>query len=78
MQKAPKYFVAPFVRRAGELEPRELVQCADEGTAFKRGKAMMHRTDGLVFFKIETSEDGDVWSEVELLATVGDVPGEAA
>jgi len=39
---------------------------------------MMPRVDGMVFFKIECREDGDIWSEVELLATVGDVPSEAA
>lgn len=38
---------------------------------------MMHRMDGLVFFKIECRADGDIWTEVETLATVGDVPPEA-
>ncbi|WP_292223838.1 hypothetical protein [Brevundimonas sp.] len=37
---------------------------------------MMPRVDGMVFFKIECREDGDIWSEVELLATVGEVPPE--
>lgn len=78
VRKEHTYYVAPFKRRPGSLEPRDLVVCEDEDTAFRRGRAMMERVDGLVFFRIETAEDGDVWSEVELLATVGDVPAEAA
>lgn len=54
-----------------------MLTCASEDAAFKRGKAMMHRMDGLVFFRIECREDGDVWSAVETLAAVGDVPPEA-
>lgn len=76
MKKQPRYCVAPFRRRKGELEPRDIVECLDENTAFRRGKAMMPRVDGMVFFKIECREDGDIWSEVELLATVGEVPPE--
>lgn len=78
MKKDHRYCVAPFRRQNGQLEPRDILECPDETAAFRRGKAMMHRMDGLVFFKIECAEDGDVWSEVELLATVGDVPSEAA
>jgi hypothetical protein len=77
MAKQHTYYVAPFQRRAGRLLAAELIECADEASAFKRGKAMMPRTDGLVFFKIECGGDGDVWSQVDTLATVGDVPPEA-
>lgn len=78
MKKDHRYCVAPFRRQKGQLEPRDIVECEDEDAAFKRGRSMMARVDGLVFFKIECAEDGDIWSEVELLATVGDVPSEAA
>lgn len=81
MRRKPQehtFYVAPFKRRDGSLEPRDLVVCDDEASAFKRGKSMMDRVDGLVFFRIDCRDDGDVWSEVELLATVGDVPSEAA
>jgi len=77
MKKGHRYCVAPFRRQKGQLEPRDIVECDDEDTVFKRGRSMMDRVDGMVFFKIECREDGDVWSEVELLATVGDVPPEA-
>ena len=77
MREPATFIVAPFVRRRGQLQPREWIVCRDEGAAYRRGKAMMARTDGLVFFKIDTSEEGDVWSRVELLASVGDVPPEA-
>lgn len=77
MRKAGTYHVAQFKRRSGELASGELLTFPDEAAAFRQGKAMMGRVDGLVFFKIECGEDGDVWSEVELLATVGDVPPEA-
>lgn len=70
-------YVAQFQRRRGELASGELLTFPDEAAAFRRGKAMMDRVDGLVFFKIECGEDGDVWSAVETLATVGDVPPEA-
>lgn len=72
------YCVAPFNRRDGQLRELEVLAFNNETAAFKRGRAMMRRVDGLVFFKIECGEDGDVWSRVELLATVGDVPEEAA
>lgn len=77
MKKARSFCVAPFKRMNGQLLIQEVIACATEDAAFKRGKAMMHRMDGLVFFKIECREDGDVWTEVETLATVGDVPPEA-
>lgn len=77
MRKDQTYHVAPFKRRRGELAAGELLTFPSEDAAFRRGKAMMGRVDGLVFFKIECAEDGDVWSEVELLATVGEVPPEA-
>lgn len=77
MRKGQTYHVAQFRRRRGELSAGELLTFSDEAAAFRQGKAMMNRVDGLVFFKIECGEDGDVWSEVETLATVGDVPPEA-
>lgn len=73
-----KFCALPFKRRQGELMPCDLVECEDEDTVFRRGKALRLSTDGMVYFKIDCSEDGDVWSEVELLATDGDVPAEAA
>lgn len=77
MNKTRAFCVAPFKRRNGQLLSQEVIACATEDAAFKRGKAMMHRMDGLVFFKIECREDGDVWTEVETLASLGDVPPEA-
>jgi hypothetical protein len=72
-----RVYVAPFKRRQGALIGHEVMEFASEAKAFRKGKAMMSRVDGLVFFKIECAEDGDVWSRMELLATVGDVPEEA-
>lgn len=69
--------MAAFKRRRGQLQKQDLMTFTSEDAAFRRGKAMMHRMDGLVFFKIECRDDGDVWTEVETLATVGDVPPEA-
>ncbi|WEK56453.1 MAG: hypothetical protein P0Y52_07760 [Candidatus Brevundimonas phytovorans] len=69
--------MAQFKRRRGELAAGELLTFPSEDAAFRRGKAMMGRVDGLVFFKIECREDGDIWSRIETLATVGDVPPEA-
>lgn len=77
MKKVRSFCVASFKRMNGELLSQEVIAYATEDAAFKRGRAMMHRMDGLVFFKIECREDGDVWTEVETLATVGDVPPEA-
>lgn len=77
MRKDQTYHVAQFKRRRGALAAGELLAFPSEAAAFRKGKAMMGRVDGLVFFKIQSGEDGDVWSEVELLATVGDVPPEA-
>ncbi len=77
VKKARSVCVAPFKRRGGQLLGEDVIACATEDAAFKRGKAMMHRMDGLVFFKIECREDGDIWTDIETLATVGDVPPEA-
>lgn len=77
MEKQHTFYVAPYQRRAGELWPAEVVQCRDEAAAIRRGKAMMPRTAGLVFFRIECGAEEDVWRQVETLATVGDVPPEA-
>ncbi|HEY1071480.1 hypothetical protein [Brevundimonas sp.] len=69
--------MAQFKRRRGKLAEGDLLTFPDEAAAFRQGKAMMGRVDGLVFFKIECGEEGDIWSAVETLATVGDVPQEA-
>ena len=78
MAEGPRFCALPFKRLAGTLMAGDLVECSDEDTAFRRGKALRKATDGMVYFKIECAEDGDVWSQVELLATDGDVPAEAA
>lgn len=72
------FIVQPFTRRNGELMAAELLHCASEADAFKRGKRMADRVAGAVFYRIETSASGDQWTEVEVLATIGDVPSEAA
>lgn len=77
MEKDRTYHVAPFKRRSGKLSAGDLLTFPDEEAAFRKGRAMMGRVDGLVFFKIECREEGDIWSAVETLATVGDVPPEA-
>jgi len=73
-----EFIVQPFVRRSGELEPADMVRCETEADAFKLGKRMAPRIAGIVFYRIETSASGDQWTEVEVLATIGDVPSEAA
>lgn len=78
MAARPKFYVQGFERRASGLLPGEPVAGSSEGEIFRRGFAMSPRVQGLVFFKIETSADGDVWSEVEILAVDGDVPPDAA
>ena len=78
MAEGPKYCALPFKRHGGELTAGDLVECADENTAFRRGKALRKATDGMVYFRIDCADDGDVWSQVELLASDGDVPAEAA
>lgn len=77
MKRAHSFCVAPFKRKNGELLGQEVVAFATEDAAFRRGRAMMHRMDGLVFFKIECGEREDVWTRVETLATIGVVPPEA-
>lgn len=72
------YVVQPFKRRNGELHPVDMLRCETEAQAFKRGKQMAGRVDGAVFYRIETSASGDQWTEVEVLATIGEVPSEAA
>ncbi len=78
MARRPSFIVQSYQRRAGELALGDAYSAESEADIFKRGRAMADRVDGMVFFKIETSGDGDVWTEVELLARVGDVPAEAA
>lgn len=77
MHRKGPYYVAPFKRCRGQLWGQDLMGFASEDAAFRRGKALMDRVDGLVFFKIECTEEGDIWSRVETLATIGDVPPEA-
>lgn len=72
------YIVQPFKRRSGQLEASEAVGCRDEDHAGRQGRAMREHFAGLVFYRIETAAEGDDWIEVEVLATVGDVPAEAA
>lgn len=72
------FFVQPFIRLNGDLRPVDAVICDSEADAFRRGKQMAGRVAGAVFFRIETSSSGDQWTEVEVLATIGDVPSEAA
>lgn len=35
---------------------------------------MASRVDGMAFFKITTSAEGDDWQEIELICTDGQVP----
>jgi len=78
MVRGDKFFVQPFAKRAGELLPAELVACESEEQAFRRGKQMASRVSGAVFYRIETTASGDQWTEIEVLATIGEVPSEAA
>ena len=74
----PRYIVQAFRRRRGALAPSERYEASGEDAVVRRGLAMRQRVDGLAFFKIETSGEGDLWAEVELLGSVGDVPDEEA
>ncbi len=78
MSGRQNYVVQPFKRRNGELQPADIVRCDTEAQAFRRGRQMAQRVAGAVFYRIETSASGDHWSEIEVLATIGDVPSEAA
>jgi hypothetical protein len=79
MNDQPAFFVLPFQRRDGRLEPTEpLAFGADEDRAFRTGRRMAGRVAGMVFFKIDTSASGDQWTEVEFLCSAGDVPDEDA
>lgn len=73
-----EYLVQPYVKRSGALEAGELIRCPSAAAAFRRGKQMSGRVAGAVFYRIETSASGDQWTEVEVLATIGDVPQEDA
>lgn len=70
------FVVLPFHRRKGRLRAGEMLCCAEEDTAFRRGRAMIGRAAGLAFFRIDTAASGDQWTEVELLTTVGVVPSD--
>lgn len=72
------FYLQPFRRRAGDLTPCELVEGRDEDDVFRRGRAMLHRVDGMRFYRIDCSASGDQWTEVELLAAVGEAGGEEA
>lgn len=78
MAEDPKFVIQPFKRRNGELQPAEILHCASEADVFRQGRQMAGRVSGAVFYRIETSASGDQWTEVEVLATIGDVPSEAA
>lgn len=77
MQKGD-YIVQPFLKRGGELRPTDALRCESEDEAFRHGRQMMDRVAGLVFYRIETGASGDQWTEIEVLATVGEAPEEAA
>lgn len=71
-----RYVLQPFTRRGARLAPAEPLLCRDEAEVFRRGRAMMDRMAGLVFYRIDTGASGDQWTEVDLLATAGEVPPE--
>lgn len=72
------FYLQPFRRRAGDLTPCEPVVARDEDDVFRRGRAMLHRVDGMRFYRIDCSASGDQWTEIELLASVGTTDDEAA
>ena len=78
MSQKGDYFLQPFLKRSGELQATDLVRCDSEDDVFRYGRQMQARVAGAVFYRIETSASGDQWTEVEVLATVGEVPSEAA
>lgn len=73
-----EFIVQPFMKRGDRLEAAELIRCPSAAAAFRRGRQMSERVAGAVFYRIETSASGDQWTEVEVLATIGDVPEEEA
>lgn len=68
------FALQPFQRRNGELRACELITEVDEDRVFRRARAMAPRVDGMAFFKITTSAEGDDWQEIELICTDGQVP----
>ena len=75
MTDTPTFHVLAFQRRAGELQPQDLIDCgSDEDRAFRIGRSMAHRVTGVAFFKIDTAASGDQWTEVEMLCATGEVP----
>ncbi len=75
MSDSSLFFIQAYRRRRAALETVETIACgADEDLAFRRGRSMAHRVEGLVFFRIDTSASGDQWTEVEVLCTHGEVP----
>lgn len=74
MPREADYYVASYRRRRGRLVQAEVWRCADEAAAFRRGKRMLRRCAGLVWYRVLAGRDDDVWSRVETLASVGDVP----
>lgn len=76
---ASLFFVQAYRRRDAGLEPVETIACGnDEDLAFRRGRTMAHRVEGLAFFRIDTGASGDQWTEVEVICTHGEVPKEVA
>lgn len=78
MEKPSLFVMTAYKRRPGALRVAEQYVSDDEDRLFRRGVAMADRVAGMAFFKIETSAEGDVWEEVVLLATHGEVPESAA
>lgn len=78
MSQKGDYFLQPFLMRSGALQAADLVRCDSEDEVFRQGRQMQGRVAGAVFYRIETSASGDQWTEVEILATVGEIPSEAA
>lgn len=68
------FVMQSFTWAGTDLSADEPVACATEIEAAKKGLAIKHRVAGVAFFRIDTSASGDQWTEVELLATDGDVP----
>lgn len=68
------FVVQSFTRAGADLNADEPMACATEVEAAKKARAIKHRVAGVAFFRIDTSASGDQWTEVELIATDGEVP----
>lgn len=78
MARGDIFVVQPFRRRGRNLAASEPYACGTEREVFRRGLAMQGRVEGMVFYRIDTSASGDQWTEIEVLAVDGLIPGEAA